>query len=176
MKLDTDTFLTTVYGLVDDRYREQFAAAKPVRPGPAPRLSDSAVLTLLLLAQWQADRQERAFLRHAHQHWRGYFPALAGVPLERRWAGTLALTLDRVCSMGVGGEAHNVYHALGYSGHGVALALLAGRVLADLYDGNHDAWREQPFYQKRLLPMPPEPLRWLGYQAYTRLTGRSPRR
>jgi hypothetical protein len=23
---------------------------------------------------------------------------------------------------------------------------------------------------------PPEPLRWLGYQAYTRLTGRSPRR
>lgn len=105
-----------------------------------------------------------------------YFPSLAGVPVAQRWAGTLALTLDRVCSMGVGGEHRNVYHALGYSGHGVALALLAGRVLADLYEGNHEAWREQPFYQKRLLRMPPEPLRWLGYQAYTRLTGRSPRR
>ncbi len=67
-------------------------------------------------------------------------------------------------------------HALGYSGHGVALALLAGRVLADLYEGNHDAWRDLPFYQKRLLPIPPEPLRWLGYQAYTRLTGKSPRK
>ena len=78
--------------------------------------------------------------------------------------------------MGVRGEHRNVFHALGYSGHGVALALLAGRVLADLYEGNHEAWRDQPFYQKRLMPFPPEPLRWLGYQAWTRLTGKSPRR
>ncbi len=105
-----------------------------------------------------------------------YFPSLADAPVERAWSGPIALTLDRVCSMGVGGPAGNVYHALGYSGHGLALALLAGRVLADLYDGHHDPWRALPFYQKRLLPMPPEPFRWLGYQVYTRLTGRSPRR
>lgn len=105
-----------------------------------------------------------------------YFPALAAVPIAHRWTGTLGVTLDRICSMGVRGAARNVYYALGYSGHGVALALLAGEVLADLYDGNHEAWRQQAFYQKRLLPMPPEPLRWLGYQAVTRLTGRSPRR
>jgi len=105
-----------------------------------------------------------------------YFPGAANAKIEHRWAGTLALTLDRICSMGVRGEHRNVYHALGYSGHGVALALLAGRVLADLYDGNHEAWREQPFYQKRLVPFPPEPLRWLGYQVWTHLTGKSPRR
>jgi len=105
-----------------------------------------------------------------------YFPTLAQTPVAHRWSGTLAITLDRVCSMGVGGANRNLYHALGYSGHGIALALLAGRVIADLYEGNHEAWRDLPFYQKRLLPLPPEPLRWLGYQAYTRLTGRSPRR
>jgi len=105
-----------------------------------------------------------------------YFPALAHTPIAHRWAGPLAITLDRICSMGVGGAHQNVFHALGYSGHGVALALLAGRVLADLYDGNHEAWSDLPFYQKRLLPIPPEPLRWLGYQAYTRATGRSPRK
>jgi glycine/D-amino acid oxidase-like deaminating enzyme len=118
------------------------------------------------------DRAER-FLRAALSR---YFPALAETPVAHRWAGTLAITLDRVCSMGVSGASRNVYHALGYSGHGVALALLAGRVLSDLHEGNHEAWRDLPFYQKRLLPLPPEPLRWLGYQAYTRLTGRSPRK
>jgi glycine/D-amino acid oxidase-like deaminating enzyme len=105
-----------------------------------------------------------------------YFPAAEGARIEHRWAGTLGLTLDRICSMGVSGAHRNVYHALGYSGHGVALALLAGRVLADLFVGNHEAWREQPFYQKRLTPFPPEPLRWLGYQVLTRVTGKSPRR
>ena len=105
-----------------------------------------------------------------------YFPGVADAKLEQRWAGLLALTLDRVPSIGVSGRHRNVYHALGYSGHGVALALLAGRVLADLFEGNHEAWRDQPFYQKRLRPFPPEPLRWLGYQVITRLTGKSPRK
>jgi glycine/D-amino acid oxidase-like deaminating enzyme len=105
-----------------------------------------------------------------------YLPGAAELKLDRHWSGAIALTLDRVCSMGVSGRHRNVYHALGYSGHGVALGLLAGRVLADLYAGNHEAWRDQPFYQKRLAPFPPEPLRWLGYQLITRLTGKSPRR
>jgi glycine/D-amino acid oxidase-like deaminating enzyme len=105
-----------------------------------------------------------------------YFPGVAGAKGELRWSGLLALTLDRICTMGVGGRHRNVYHALGYSGHGVALALLAGRVLADLYAGNHEAWRDQPFYQKRLTPFPPEPVRWLGYQVITRVTGKSPRK
>jgi glycine/D-amino acid oxidase-like deaminating enzyme len=105
-----------------------------------------------------------------------YFPGVRDARIEHRWSGTLGLTLDRICSIGVRGKHRNVYHALGYSGHGIALGLLAGRVIADLHAGNHEAWRDLPFYQKRLAPFPPEPLRWLGYQALTRLTGKSPRR
>ncbi|MBA3547358.1 MAG: FAD-binding oxidoreductase [Nannocystis sp.] len=107
---------------------------------------------------------------------RGYFPGLADTPVTHRWTGTLGLTFDRVCSMGVIGPHRNVYYALGYSGHGLALGALAGKVLRDLYSDDHEPWRGLPFYQKRLLWIPPEPLRWLGYQAYTRLTGQSPRR
>ena len=107
---------------------------------------------------------------------RGYCPGLADEPIAHRWTGTLAITFDRVCSMGVTGAHRNVYYALGYSGHGLALGALAGEVLRDLYSGDHDPWRALPFYQKRLPPIPPEPLRWLGYQLYTRFTGRSPRR
>jgi len=105
-----------------------------------------------------------------------YFPGLAGVPTAHRWTGALDLTLDRVCSMGTIAPYENLYYALGYSGHGVALALLAGRVLSDLYAGEQDPWQGLPFLHKRLLPLPPEPLRWLGYHAWTRLSGRSPRR
>lgn len=121
----------------------------------------------------QPEHAAWAFLRRAMLR---YFPALADVEIAARWSGTLAITLDRVCTIGVRGDHRNVYFALGYSGHGIALALLAGRVLADLHEGNHEAWRDLPFYQRKLMPLPPEPLRWIGYQAYTRLTGRSPRR
>jgi glycine/D-amino acid oxidase-like deaminating enzyme len=76
--------------------------------------------------------------------------------------------------MGVRGAHKNVYYALGYSGHGVVLANLAGRVLTDLYAGNHDPWRDHVFYMNHPGGIPPEPLRWLGYHAYTRVTGRSP--
>lgn len=107
---------------------------------------------------------------------RDYFPGSQIPDVEQRWSGPLAITFDRVCSMGVLGERRNVYYALGYSGHGLALGALAGRVLTDLYAGNHDDWRELPFYQRRLPWIPPEPLRWIGYQAHTALTGRSPRR
>ncbi len=76
MDLDLDTFLITFYCLVDDLYQEQFAALKPVRPGVAPALSDSEVITLVLLAQWQPQRSEPKFLAYAMAHWRAYFPRL----------------------------------------------------------------------------------------------------
>lgn len=105
-----------------------------------------------------------------------YLPRAKGVRIAHRWSGPVALTMSRICSMGVRGEHRNVYYALGYSGHGITLANLAGRVLCDLYSDADERWRALPFYQQRLLPIPPEPLRWLGYHVYTALTGRSPRR
>lgn len=105
-----------------------------------------------------------------------YFPDAADVRIAQRWTGTLGITMTRVCSIGVTGEHKNVYHGLGYSGHGVVLANLAGQVICDLYSDNHDPWRDLPFYQRRLDGIPPEPLRWVGYQIYTKLTGRSPRK
>ncbi len=105
-----------------------------------------------------------------------YFPGGTGMNIAHRWTGTLCITMSRICSMGVIGEHKNVYYALGYSGHGVVLANLAGRVLCDIYSGSDEHWRKLPFYQKALRGSPPEPFRWIGYQLYTRLTGRSPRK
>jgi hypothetical protein len=74
--LDWDTFLTTVYVIVDEEYQQRFAPHKPRRPGRCPVLSDSEVLTLGLLAQWQRSRSEREFLRRARRDLRAYFPQL----------------------------------------------------------------------------------------------------
>lgn len=105
-----------------------------------------------------------------------YFPDAADVRIAQRWTGTLGITMTRVCSIGVTGQYKNIYYGLGYSGHGVVLANLAGQVICDLYSDNHEPWRDLPFYQRRLDGIPPEPLRWVGYQIYTKLTGRSPRK
>lgn len=75
MAPDFDTFLVTVYTAVDTLYQQEVAPHLPPRPGPTPRMSDSEVLTLLLIGQWRGS-SERALLRWAEQHLGAYFPGL----------------------------------------------------------------------------------------------------
>ena len=117
---------------------------------------------------------EKSFRRvEATMH--GYLPGSTQVPITHRWTGTLGITLNRTPLMGVRGDHRNMFYAIGYCGHGVTLANIAGQVLTDLYSGDDERWRGLPFYQQGYVPIPPEPFRWLGYQAFTRLTGKSPR-
>ncbi len=104
-----------------------------------------------------------------------YLPGSRALPIAHRWTGTLAISFRRNCSMGVLGEERNVYYALGYSGHGVTAANMAGQVLTDLYAGVDEPWRDMPFVQGRFSPIPLDPFRWVGYKLFTRLIGRSPR-
>ena len=97
MELDLDTFLVTVYCTVDDLYRGEYAAAKPRRPGKKPELTDSEVLTLMVLGQWHPRRSERAFVRYAARHWRGYFPRLLSPSAFNRRARDLCGVL---CQLG----------------------------------------------------------------------------
>jgi hypothetical protein len=73
---DVDTFLTTVYCLIDDLYRQHVAPIRAHLPGRPGELSDSEVLTLMVLSQWQSNGSERQFVAWAAKHWRGYFPRL----------------------------------------------------------------------------------------------------
>ncbi|MCS6828697.1 MAG: FAD-binding oxidoreductase [Caldilinea sp.] len=117
--------------------------------------------------------------RHAHaameRTLHRYFPSGQALPIAHRWVGTLGVTFDRRPLIGVRGEHRNVYYALGYSGHGVTLANLAGEILCDLYSGDDSRWRDLPFVQSSYPRIPPEPFRWIGYHIFTRLTGKSPR-
>ncbi len=111
-----------------------------------------------------------------HQRLLRYLPRAARVKITHRWTGTVALTLSRVCTMGVLGANRNIFYSVGYSGHGITLANLAGKILADIHAGTDEQWRDLPFYEQRLLYVPPEPFRFLGYHVYSTVTGKSPRR
>ncbi len=72
--IDVETFLTTVYVLVDDIVHDRAAQRRPT--GPAAALSESEVITLALFAQWARFESERAFYRYAEQRLRPLFPLL----------------------------------------------------------------------------------------------------
>jgi hypothetical protein len=76
MGMDLDTFLTALYTVVDDIYRERLAAVVSHRPGPEPALSDSEVLTLAICAEWGTWDSERAFWRFARRRLGHLFPRL----------------------------------------------------------------------------------------------------
>lgn len=116
-----------------------------------------------------------ASFRKIEQTMEGYLPGSRKLPIAHRWTGTLGITLRRNNLMGVRGEYRNVFYAIGYCGHGVTLANVAGAVLTDMYSGDDEQWRGLPFHHATYAPIPPEPFRWFGYQMFTRLTGKSPR-
>jgi hypothetical protein len=72
--IDTDTFLTILYVMVDDFCKSQFLEER--RPGPQASLTLSEVVTLAIFAQWTLFESERAFYRYAERHLLGAFPTL----------------------------------------------------------------------------------------------------
>jgi hypothetical protein len=94
--LDPATLITALYCLVDDIYKEHFAQRKPNRPGRQAELSDSEVLTLVLLAQWRLQRSEREFGAYANDNLRSYFPRLLSQSAFNRRARDL---MGVVCAM-----------------------------------------------------------------------------
>jgi glycine/D-amino acid oxidase-like deaminating enzyme len=103
---------------------------------------------------------------------RAYFPSLAGVTFTHRWGGVLGVTIDMLPTFGVGGDHGTIYHAAGYSGHGVALANYAGRILAPHIlkrAGSEPSGEPVPsplFFGRKPVPLPLQPLRYVGLQAY----------
>ncbi len=71
--VDVDTFLTTLYVMVDD-----FCQSRPQEqhPGPKASLSSSEVVTLAIFARWARFGSERDFYRYASTRLSEAFPTL----------------------------------------------------------------------------------------------------
>ena len=65
------------------------------------------------------------------------YPQLKNVAIDYAWGGTLAVTMNRMPHFGRLNN-NGAYFAQGYSGQGVALATLAGKLMADAMSGESE--------------------------------------
>jgi len=77
------------------------------------------------------------------------YPQLRDVNVEYAWGGTIDFTFDM---MPHAGQMDGIYHAIGYAGHGVAMATYLGMKVAEAACGSADG---NPF---RDIPFPGAPL------------------
>lgn len=71
------------------------------------------------------------------------FPQLTDVKVEYAWGGFVDISMNRAPDFGRlpapphgAGKAQNIYYLQGFSGHGLALTGLAGRLVAEAMDGD----------------------------------------
>ncbi|WP_138380564.1 NAD(P)/FAD-dependent oxidoreductase [Luteithermobacter gelatinilyticus] len=95
------------------------------------------------------------------------YPNLEDVKIDYAWGGTLAITLNRLPHFGRLGK--HIYYAQGYSGHGVALAHLGGKLIAEAINGTRerfDVMADLPTYSFPGGRMLRTPLLALGMMYY----------
>ncbi len=92
---------------------------------------------------------------------RRLLPGLAEAKVEASWGGPIDVSADHVPFVGTV-PGRRLHYALGYSGHGVGPANLAGRILASLVLDADDDLTRLPLVDRQVATVPREPFRRLG--------------
>jgi len=88
------------------------------------------------------------------------FPGLGGLRIAARWSGAMLTPQDMAYSVGFLGSERRVVYSLGAAGHDVAFLIQIGQLLAALaFDRPHPD-RDLVFVNRRILPLPPDPIRF----------------
>ena len=90
------------------------------------------------------------------------YPELEKTRIDYGWGGTLAITMNRMPDFGR--LSSQVFYAHGYSGHGVPIATLAGKLLAEVIDGSAERFDIMASVPSRTFPGGTL-LRWPGLVA-----------
>jgi Glycine/D-amino acid oxidases (deaminating) len=101
-------------------------------------------------------------VRRAAAGLRRFFPSLRDVRIEDAWGGPIDITADHLPMFATVPE-RPVYFGHGYSGNGVAPAVVGGRILAALaLERTDDAALALPLVGEMPRAFPPEPFRYVG--------------
>ncbi len=96
------------------------------------------------------------------------FPSLADAAITHRWGGPVSVPADLFPAMGYLGGDRRVIYSLGCVGQGVALTNMAGQVLRDVVREEETELTNLFFVNRRMIPLPPEPLRFVIAQGVQR--------
>lgn len=77
--MDLQTFIISVYCLIDDTFNSLGLHARLRRRGPQPTLCDTEVLTLEVVGEFIGISQDKALFDYFRRHWTHLFPALAQI-------------------------------------------------------------------------------------------------
>ncbi|MBN2114136.1 MAG: FAD-dependent oxidoreductase [Acidimicrobiia bacterium] len=105
------------------------------------------------------DRNEAVFAALRGDLYRT-FPALEGIHFTHAWGGPVSAALDLFPAIGHAGNPDWVY-VLGCVGHGVSLTHLHGQTVRDLVLERDTDLTRSFFVDRRMVPVPPGPLRRL---------------
>jgi glycine/D-amino acid oxidase-like deaminating enzyme len=89
-----------------------------------------------------------------------WFPMLESIRFEHAWGGPVGMPRDWLPSVGFDPDS-KIGMACGYTGQGVVLSHLAGRMMAGSITGTQTGYEHLPIAGHRSPSWIPEPLRWL---------------
>ena len=96
------------------------------------------------------------------QGFRRLYPTLADVPITHRWGGAVDRSRSGTLIFGRLGGNPDILYGVGYSGTGVAPAVLGGKILASTALERVDEWSTTRLNQGPAFLYPPDPVRFFG--------------
>lgn len=103
------------------------------------------------------DENQRAW-RHLEEHLQFLFPHIKNLDVTHRWGGPFSVTVDLNPVIGAIGD-QRAWYSLGCIGHGVSMSHRNAKVLRDLVLEKKSDVLDNPFFSRKTIPWPPEPLR-----------------
>lgn len=88
------------------------------------------------------------------------FPSLKNVKIDFTWGGPVSATLDFAPVIGFLGDK-NIIYSFGCMGHGVSLTQYNGLTITELLLNQQTKRTEIFFVNRKIIPFPPEPLRFI---------------
>lgn len=98
----------------------------------------------------------------ARAHLYDAFPQLAGIPIAESWNGPIDRSSDGLPFFGALDDCPAILYGWGFSGNGVAITPIGGKILASLALDVIDEWSSCALVRRPVSWLPPEPVRTVG--------------